>query len=289
MSSSVIVLPPSPSLAQDVMGYVVRRRPENMPREAPAFRTHFPANLYAALTIVHGGTLVDPASGLRTPPLSFSGAMTQGVSRDYIDAPETTVVLFKPGRLTDVLRLPAGEFTDRWHDGDALLSAQERSEIADRMASQRTVARQLHVLEGLLERRLRRKSPSRASVLARFVQQLVWRLPHMTVRELAEHTQMHERRLHRHFIDTFGVPPKVVIRLARLQLSLLHVQAAARQTTASMASVAQASGFADASHMARDFRSLIGQTPAMLRDRMARSAPSEWAFDLPQDLLHPLS
>ena len=288
MHSRVTILPPSPALSNDVMGYIVRRRVPPTHGGGGTPPTHFPANMYAAMTIVHSGHLLDPVDGSTTPPVSFSGAMTHDARRDYIDHPETTVVLFKPGRLTDVLRLPAGELTDRWHDGASVLSRAEQVDIIERMASQRSIARQLHVLEGLLERRLRRASPSRAATLAQFVQRLVWRLPHMTVRELADQTQLGERRLHRHVVDTFGVPPKALIRLARLQLSLLHVQAAARRTATTLASVAQASGFADPSHMARDFRQLVGQTPAVLRRRMEQSLPSEWAYELPQDLLHPL-
>jgi hypothetical protein len=33
----------------------------------------------------------------------------------------------------------------------------------------------------------------------------------------------------------------------------------------------------------------VGLTPALLRQRMAQSSPSEWAYELPQDLLHPMS
>jgi len=288
MSFRISVLPPSPALAGDVMGYIVRRRAPQGARPQEPFSAHFPANMYAALTIVHRGRLVDPASGVAAAPVSFSGVMTRDVQRDYHGLPETTVVLFKPGRLTDLLRVPAADLTDRWVAGGDLLSLAEQAEIDDHMASQPTLARQIHVLERLLERRLRRSGDSRAATLAQMVQRMVWRLPHMTVSELAQHAGVGERQLHRHFVSTFGVSPKGLIRLARLQLSLLHVQANAKRSSATLASVAHDAGFADQAHMAKDFKALLGQTPAVLRQRMQQSRPSEWAYELPQDMLHPL-
>lgn len=288
MNFRISILPPSPALAGDVMGYIVRRRTAGgAGGNATPPSTRFPANMYAALTLVHSGRLVDPSDGTVPPAISFSGAMTRDAARTYVDHPETTVVLFKPGRLTDVLRLPAGELTDRWVDAGALLRPHEHTELVDRVASQRTVARQVHVIETLLERRLRHAQTSRAAILARMVQQLVWRLPHMTVRDLAEHASIGERQLHRHFLNTFGLRPKALIRLARLQLSLWHVQQAARRAPRPLAEVAHAAGFADQSHMANDFKALVGQSPATLRDRMQGSLATEWAYELPQDLLHP--
>jgi AraC-like DNA-binding protein len=286
MSSRITILPPSPALAADVMGYVVRRRDdETAPAAAPP--AAFPANMYSTLTLVHRGSLRDPATGRLTTGATFSGAMTREVTRDYLDQPETTVVLLKPGRLTDICRVPAHELTDRWIPADAILSAHEQLEVGERMAEQTSVARQIHVLEAVLERRLQRASHSRAVPLARLVQQLVWRLPHMTVSELADHAGLGERQLHRRFIDTFGVSPKVLIRLARLQLSLWHVQAMARRGSATLASVARRAGFADQAHMAKDFKALLGRSPAVLQRRMRLSMPSEWAYELPQDLLNP--
>ncbi|HEX6707155.1 MAG TPA: helix-turn-helix transcriptional regulator [Albitalea sp.] len=285
MSSRILVLPPSPALARDVMGYVVRRRSEGPSAAIPT--AAFPANMYSALTLVHRGSLRDPVSGRVTTGATFSGTMTREARRDYIELPETTVVLFKPGRLTDVCRTSAHELTDRWIDVDAILTPAERLELGERMAEQASVARQIHVLEAVLERRLQRASRSRALPLARMVEQLVWRLPHMSVSDLADQAGLGERQLHRRFVDTFGVPPKVLIRLARLQLSLWHVQAEARRGAASLASVARRAGFADPAHMAKDFNALVGRSPGLLRERMRRSMPSEWAYELPQDMLSP--
>ncbi|OUM02457.1 helix-turn-helix domain-containing protein [Variovorax sp. JS1663] len=286
MPSRVTLLPPSPALADEVMGYVVRRRSDDA-AAGPASPAAFPANLYATLTIVHSGSLRDPANGHATTGACFAGAMTREASREYIDEPETTVVLFKPGRLTDVCRLPAGELTDRWVDAGAVLSPRERLEISDRMPEQATVARQVHVLEMLLERRLQRASASRALPLARMVQRLFWQLPFMQVSALAEHAGLGGRQLHRRCLDTFGVPPRLLIRLARLQLSLWQVQAGARRGGPLLPSVARRSGFADHAHMAREFRALLGRSPGALRRRMALVQPSEWAYELPQDLLDP--
>lgn len=287
MAFQITVLPPSPDLAEHVLFYIARRRSPGATPPAP-WTTHFPANMYSALTIVHRGLLCDEHTAQRGPGAMLSGTMSEMVAREYHDWPETTVVVFKPGRLTDFCRLPASDLTDCWADSSAVFTLAEEMEIGDRMASQPTVARQVLVLEQLLRRRFAARLHTAARPLARALRSLVWRLPHMRVAELAEELGWGVRRLERRFQATFGVGPKMMIRLARLQFALAHLQLGSRGEVP-LASIAQATGFSDQAHLSRELKSLAGFAPTVLRAVFRCPGNSAWAFAVPQDSLAPLA
>jgi AraC-like DNA-binding protein len=244
--------------------------------------------MYSALTIVHSGHLVDAHTKLRTPGVTLSGTMSRVAAREYVGMPETTVVVFKPGRLTDLCRLPASDLTDRWAGMETILSRRDQIDIADRMASQPTLARQIMVLEQLLERRFGASTPSDAEALALAVRAAVWRLPHMKVRELADEFGWTPRRLERRFQHTFGVTPKMLMRLARLQLALFQLQRRNLAAAGHLAAVAKAAGYADQAHLARETRQLAGLAPTQLAEALRTAGSSAWAYSVPQDSLQPL-
>ncbi len=288
MSFEVSFLPPSPLLADDVLSYVVRRLKPDAPRHAPVLTQRFPANMYAGLTIVHRGQLRDAERGSVTPRIALSGAMTRAAAREYVDLPETTVVVFKPGRLTDLCRLPAHELTDHWADANAILKHADLVELGDRMQSQPTLARQIMVLEQVLERRFAASASSPSLALSRAIKSIIWKMPHMKVEALADHLGMGVRRLGRRFNATFGVSPRTMIRLARLQLSLWHLQRMNSVGAKGLTDVAFAAGFADASHLAREIHTFTGRTPSAILQAMKPSQDASWSLTARQDALSPI-
>jgi len=282
----VHILPPSPRLACDVLFYVARRRRRaGEPVTVPPWQTRFPANMYSALTVVHSGQLLDSATGSRTPGIALSGAMSRAALRDYIDGPQTTVVVFKPGRMTDFCRLPAYDLSDTWADAGAVLGVGEHNELCDGLAEQTTVARQIMVLDRLLERRLHGALHTPASQIARAMHGFIWQLPHAKVGDLVSRFGWTARRLERRFRDHFGVSPQTMIRLARLQLALLKLQRRDPGCQPGVHGVAQEAGYADHAHMAREFKSLVGLTATQVHRALRAPGNSMWAFAAPQDSL----
>lgn len=90
------------------------------------------------------------------------------------------------------------------------------------------------------------------------------------VRELSHSAGVSERQLERLFQERVGIRPKLFARVLRLQhaVRLLHehprpgIRAAASR--ASQAELALAAGYADESHLLRDFRELAATSPAAL-------------------------
>jgi AraC-like DNA-binding protein len=281
----VLFLQPSPALSNHVVGYVVRRlRASGQPDRGEDDSVSFPANVYSALSIVHSGRLRDPRSGRLSAMASFSGAMTRPVHRQLIDAPEITTVLLRPGAAAQLSRVPGRELTDTWADARDILSPAEYLEITEHAADQPTIARQILVIERMLLRRIERFALGSMPALSLLLGSATSTLGHLKVSDLARRTGLSERQLNRRMLDAFGIGPKMLLRLARVQESLRIVRELRDQhPPRPLDALAQHAGFADSSHMARELRLFTSRPPLLLRERLAQANLNEWAYELPAD------
>ncbi len=78
-----------------------------------------------------------------------------------------------------------------------------------------------------------------------------------TINEIAQLAGLCQRQLHRVCCRDFGSSPKHIQRVMRLQKAMVSLALAEQQ----LASIAAAAGYADQSHMSREFKSLTGHTP----------------------------
>jgi AraC-like DNA-binding protein len=86
--------------------------------------------------------------------------------------------------------------------------------------------------------------------------------PGWTVDAVADRFGWSVRRVHRQFVSTCGYGAKVLQRILRLQRAIRIAHAASSSRTWSLTHLAAAAGYADQSHMSREFRALTGFTPA---------------------------
>ncbi|WP_222844400.1 helix-turn-helix domain-containing protein [Saccharomonospora sp. CUA-673] len=79
---------------------------------------------------------------------------------------------------------------------------------------------------------------------------------------LARHVQLSERQLSSVFTAEFGLSPKAVARLMRFEHARQRITRAVRAGDAlDLAGTAYACGYADHSHLVRDFRQYVGTSP----------------------------
>jgi len=113
------------------------------------------------------------------------------------------------------------------------------------------------LLESLRPRADRASRPDRLSALAaRWLRRSGGRL---SVGAIAERLELSARSLNRRFTAEVGIGPKAYARMERLNAAL---RSADRQAAPHWASLAAEHGFADQAHLARDFRELVGASPA---------------------------
>lgn len=166
-------------------------------------------------------------------------------------------VRFRPGVAARYLEDPAHAFVDLDAPLDEVASAR-RAFLAERVASAPNDAARSALLADYLGRPENRVRPRDARV-ARAVQWLRDETGAGAVRRAAQKLGLGERQLERLFAAHVGIGPKLFARVARLERAL-----ALMLKTGHQASLAAAAGYADESHLLRDFRQLARATPAEL-------------------------
>jgi AraC-like DNA-binding protein len=189
-----------------------------------------------------------------------------------------TGLRLRPGVVRTVLGCPATELLGRAVMLDDL--SPERSckgEIGDASSPQTRLA----VLERWARRRVEvARHPDRGVAAAC---ETLLRRPSVTMDTIAAELGWNARMLHRAFVAACGYGPKHLQRILRVQRAIRAALADARG--ASLAAVASLAGFADQSHMTRDFRDITGFSPtaylALAGARVGRWIDEDWEVGQP--------
>lgn len=186
------------------------------------------------------------------------GAMTEAVLVQVRPGDRCIGVRFKPGMAAPYIDASAAEV----RDGDAPLgdvTCARRFDLAERVAEARDHdARRRGIAEFLLAARARVRAPDHR--LRRAVRFLREHTGPGGVRAVARELGLSERQLERLFTTHVGLGPKAFARIARLEHALTLMGGAVR----GQAALASRAGYADESHLIREFRALTLTTPAEL-------------------------
>ena len=173
------------------------------------------------------------------------GTMTRAILIPPGPQLRVVAVRFRPGAAAAFLRVDADELTDLEIDLAALelgleIDPRDPCSSLERWLLARLPAKQQAVVDYAITRLLHAAPP----------------LP-----ELARETGWSRQWLTRECRRRVGVPPKQLARVARLQRTIIMLQARPRLPSHGLAALAQAMGYFDQAHMAKDFRELAGCTP----------------------------
>jgi AraC-like DNA-binding protein len=130
--------------------------------------------------------------------------------------------------------------------------------LRSRMWEGRSAEDRLQILEQCLAELLKAagsRRELRPHPAVAFALEQLGRAPRMSIAEMARRSGWSERRFSQIFREQIGFPPKVWLRLQRLQRVVAKVEAA---TEVPWADIAVECGFYDQAHLANEFRSFSG-------------------------------
>jgi AraC-like DNA-binding protein len=162
-------------------------------------------------------------------------------------------VRFRPGQARHFIDACASELTDRREDADALVRF-ALEPIAERVAH----AGVFGEIDRRLIDRLGTASPS-VNHADRMVREITAAQGVLRMDELARRLGRSPSRLQRMFLETTGVTAKFFAMIVRAQRARALLAA---ERDAGLADIAARAGYADQSHMTRDFARLTGASPA---------------------------
>jgi AraC-like DNA-binding protein len=187
----------------------------------------------------------------RQPDVMVVGQMTRAVRLQPVARLHALGIRFTPVGARAWLRVPQHQLTDAIHPLDELAST-----IAARIRAAahdgRTPGERASRIEQVLRHTLG-DGHGPPPAIAHAVRLTLARRGKVTINGLARVCGMSTRHLERHYLDAVGLTPKVLARTVRFQGALRDLQ---RGVPAVLA--AHANGFADQSHLAREFRRFAG-------------------------------
>jgi AraC-like DNA-binding protein len=227
-----------------------------------------PAHVMGTLNMVRGGTLSllhrDTQSQgqvqVRQLPTSFATGAHARSRRYQISAGAVLLTLFcRADALEQLCGEPACELTNCWLAAAQVFKAWEAECL--NLSANRTP---LEVAQAML----RCTSPSHLPVehSAKEMQMLrlhtaLQALTHHEPRVVADQLRISERSLQRLFMAQWGVSPKQVQRMLRIQRCIKLWQ----DQALGLADLAAQIGLTDQAHLAREFRQLVGYAPSSLK------------------------
>lgn len=180
------------------------------------------------------------------------GAATQKSSCAISFASHYLGICFLPGQSRHFLKCPAVHFTDNSVEVSALAGLRGES-LADDIGFKA-------VFEGL-DRALSTwlaRQPLSIDWIDQALDILDCRHGNIRIETLVTDIGLSRRQVERRFLDAVGVSPKTYARIRRWEQALLLLRT---QPTLPLAAIALDSGYADQSHMNRDFQRLTGESP----------------------------
>lgn len=236
-----------------------------------------PANAYACLNVITNGSVkLCEASGESLPRLFLTGPFSAPITTFAFAPLNSLSIVFQPWLLQSWLHLDLKNMVNAIIDCTYVPQLAGPA-IADALL---TAASQPDLLEpGLKILSLPQPGPDHEAI---FMANLL--LETQSISETASRHGIGVRQLERRFARNFGLSPKEWLRVKRFEGSLVKLAG----DKASLANVAAHAGYADQSHMTRDFRRAAGLTPGKTKQGISKDMPGYWAFK-PAKILSPPS
>jgi AraC-like DNA-binding protein len=164
-------------------------------------------------------------------------------------------IVFQPGALSTLFKLPAVELTNADFDGEDVLG-RRISELYARLGEVSAFEDRVCIADCWLDA-IRPASES-VSAIVRTAMAVVRNSGSVGVRELAHQSGLGIRQFERRFNHEIGISPKLYARIVRFEAAL---QRRAASPTTRWTDIAHALGYHDQMHMVHDFTRLSGESP----------------------------
>jgi AraC-like DNA-binding protein len=247
-----------------------------------SLENHLPAIPYSQLVIyINGRSRLQSEGGTSSAvPTAFIAGPSLS-HRLFLAKPDSQFIAasFRSSGLQSCLGIPAHVCREQLVPLENFVLRWEIEKLADQLARTGDALGRVQLLEDFLIHKLR-NIRSKILTLPMFsVDQLL-----SPAEGLAKTFAVSTRQFERRFLVTYGMTLREYRRLARFSLALMQIMAVPRHPGA-FTRIAQDASYVDQSHLIRDFRQFIGDTPLSFAKafEQPQSKYSIWRFT-PQEL-----
>lgn len=192
-------------------------------------------------------------------PASFVyGQISEFKDLYLVNGASLVIVVFQPAGLHQLLGIPAKELRDNIIGTEDLFGWQAPV-LQEKLAEQITIEGKIQLLNAFFEDSVIRKKQTPQLLIEASVHFILQNKGANTIHQLVKHTGYTERHIERTFVECIGLGPKKFSNIVKLHgfLKLLKNKAPHQNLTG----LSYKAGYADQSHLVREFRKYTGITP----------------------------
>jgi AraC-like DNA-binding protein len=192
----------------------------------------------------------------RVPRILLFGTTTRITSYELEAGAPYFGVRFRPGKASLFVRENISHLTDTQFEVSEFLGLK-----AEQVLAAGTFAERRLRLESSLTAALSRNKDQAPDRVTHAISEINFSHGDIRVRDLATACNLSERQLERLFLERVGLTPKLYARIQRFRSVLNLLEDPLDQERPKLADVAALFGYADQSHLARDFRDFAHSFP----------------------------
>jgi AraC-like DNA-binding protein len=196
---------------------------------------------------------------------TVNGVFTGKFTRTLEGQGEVFGIKFNPGAFRPLLRAPASSLANRSVPAESIFDKNEVEALEAMLVSSIEAGKKIDAADRFLRQHI--SEPDPAAIAATHLVRRIFAEPEIrTVEDLSTRTGIGKRSLQRLFREYVGATPKWVIRRYRLHELVEQLHSG---KSLDFASLAQDLGYFDQAHLIRDFRDMVGYSPARYGKRAA--------------------
>jgi AraC-like DNA-binding protein len=166
------------------------------------------------------------------------------------------VVVFQPSGINQLIGISADELLDKIIRTEDFFGLQGL-EIQEKLAEKVDYQSKLELLNTFFRELMAKKITSNQWLIHASLDFIVKNKGNISVNQLVQYTGYTERHLERKFIETIGLSPKKFSNIIKLHSFLKYLKEEPKNLT----TIAYEAGYADQSHLIKEFKKYTGITP----------------------------
>jgi AraC-like DNA-binding protein len=185
------------------------------------------------------------------------------------------IVVFQPDGIHKLLGLSANELQNlivRTED----IFGPDGLRLAERLFEKNTTEEKIRILNGFFVELIVRQTLKSDIIISPALDFIFRNKGIVTLSELVKFTGYTERHIERKFLETIGMTPKRFINIVKLHNFLKHLND--NRANETLTQIAYEAGYADQSHLIKEFKKHTGMTPGVYNDKSEKIAVNLVAF-----------
>lgn len=173
------------------------------------------------------------------------------------------IVVFQPAGINQLMGIPAAELKNNIIPTEYIFN-QQGLELYEKLAEQYTIQDKLRLLNTFFLQQMAKRVLPDDSLITATLQFIVKNKGLISSKQLIQFTGYTERHIERKFMESIGTNPKKFSNIVKLHIFLKELKN--KQNNKNLTRIAYEAGYADQSHLIKEFKKITGMTPKTYQD-----------------------